>query len=135
MKHFQFGPSLDQLKASSHRQIDVAAGDVRLRFITDAPGQDAVYQEKRREAEALQVDPELPLDATPHLTAEATAFGVSRTDKAFEVMAQASSWAQVSALIEARRLMAKAAVTASTTAQDVRNAAAVDWTDIINLGA
>lgn len=133
MHHFKFGPSLDTLKASNLRSIDVAAGDVRSRFITDAIGQEAVYQEKRREAEALQADPELPLDATPHLTAEATAFGVTRTEKAAEVMAQATLWLNVSAMIEARRLSAKAAVSQATTASDVRAAAAVDWTDIINL--
>lgn len=127
---FDIREDLSALKAKLQADIDRAAGEIRLLFITDAPGQDMIYQEKRREAEALQLAPELPPEQTPHLTAEAAAFGVTRAAKALEILAQAAAWCSVSAMIETRRLSAKAAVQAATSPSAARGAADVEWSDI-----
>jgi formate dehydrogenase maturation protein FdhE len=122
---------LNALKAQLHAEIDHEAGRVRSFFITTVAGQELVYAEKRREAEALLADPALAEEATPHLTAEAMANQVTRLAKAEEIIATATAWALVSSQIEVRRLAAKAAVSASTSAAAARSAAAVDWADII----
>ena len=122
---------LNALKAQLHAQIDREAGEVRSFFITTVAGQELVYAEKRREAEALLADPTLAEETTPHLTAEAMANQVARLAKAEEIVATATAWALVSSQIEVRRLAAKAAVSASTSAFAARSAAAVDWADLI----
>ncbi len=132
---FDIREDLSVLKAKLQADIDRGAGEVRLLFITDAPGQDMIYQEKRREAEALQANPDLPSEQTPHLTAEAAAFGMTRAEKAAEILTQAVAWTTISALIETRRLSAKAAVQAATSAMDARAAAVVDWSDVLAAAA
>ncbi|MCD2184197.1 hypothetical protein [Rhizobium sp. GN54] len=127
---FDLRDDLPTLKAELQADIDRSAGEVRLLFITDAPGQDMIYQEKRREAEAFQANPDLPPEQTPHMTAEAAAFGMTRVAKASEILAQASAWTAVSAMIETRRLSAKASVQAATSPFVARGAAVVDWSDI-----
>ncbi len=128
---FDIREDLSALKAKLQADIDRGAGEIRLLFITDAPGQDMIYQEKRREAEALQANPALASDLTPHITAEAAAFGVTRAAKALEILAQAAAWSIVSATIETRRLSAKAAVQAAISPSAVRAAANVEWSDIV----
>ncbi len=132
---FDIREDLSTLKAKLQADVDRGAGEVRLLFITDAPGQDMIYQEKRREAEALQANPDLPSEQTPHLTAEAAAFGMTRAEKAAEILTQAVAWTTISALIETRRLSAKAAVQAATSATDARTAAVVDWSDVLAAAA
>ncbi|MCV3738392.1 hypothetical protein OCK02_19480 [Rhizobium sp. TRM96647] len=127
---FDLRDDLPTLKAKLQADIDRSAGEIRLLFITDAPGQGMIYQEKRREAEALLADPDLPPEQTPHLTAEAAAFDMTRAEKATEILAQAVAWTTVSATIETRRLAAKASVQAATSAIAARTAAAVDWSDV-----
>lgn len=132
---FDIREDLPALKSKLQADIDRNAGEIRLLFITDAPGQDMIYQEKRREAEALQANPDLPAEQTPHLTAEAAAFGVARAEKAAEILTRAGAWTIISALIETRRLSAKAAVQAATSAISARAAANVDWSDVTDLAA
>lgn len=84
-----------------------------------------IYQETRREGEALQADPE----QTPHLTAWSDAFGVTRVAKAIEILAQAVAWTAVSTMIETPRLSAKASVQAASSPFLAREAAVVDWSD------
>lgn len=115
-------------------QVDKGAGQVRSLFITSIPGQDMVYLAKETEAQLIVADPGqgagVPDNETPHVTAEATAYGVSRFDKAVEILTLRQLWATVSPVIETRRLEAKDAVNAATTAPDVRAAGTVDWSDI-----
>lgn len=127
---FDVRDNLPALKMKLQAEIDRSAGQVRLLFITDAPGQEMIYQEKRREAETYLADLTLAPEETPHLTAEAAAFGVTRSAKALEIIAQAAAWTSVSALIETRRLAAKANVQAAVSTLAARAAGKVDWTDI-----
>jgi hypothetical protein len=130
---FEVMEDLSEVKSKLHASIDKRAGEVRLLFITDAPGQDMVYQQKRREAEAYLANPSIDPQEIPHIAAEATAQGVSLSDKATEIIGQSSMWATVSAVIEARRLTAKSAVTSATSCAQAQAAANVDWSDISSL--
>ena len=88
-----------------------------------------IYQETRREGEALQADPDFPPEQTPHLTAGSDAFGVTRVAKAIEILAQAVAWTAVSTMIETPRLSARASVQAASSPFLAREAAVVDWSD------
>lgn len=119
---------LDTIKAELCAKVDAEAGQVRLRYITDAPGQQMVYQEKRREAEEY-----LSLGAsaiTPHLVAEAQLLGITVDAMAQQVLQASIAWASVSPTIETTRLAAKAAINASTTVAAARAAANIDWSSL-----
>lgn len=128
---------LDQLKAGLHAIVDEAAGQVRGIFITTVPGQEMIYLQKRREAELILADPQqganVPDAETTHVTAEALRHGVTRFEKAVEIITMAYQWAYVSAPIEDLRLAAKEAITNATTAAAAEAAANVDWSAILAL--
>lgn len=105
-------PTLQALRREAHDRIDAAAGAARLRYITDVPGQSAVYLAKLDEAHMLLANP----NGTPgpHLAAEAAATGVTPAALAAQVEALGSAWlGTVSPAIEAARIGGKAAVTAA----------------------
>ncbi len=103
------------------RRIDAAAGEARLRYITDVPGQQAVYMVKLEEARALLADP----NATPgpHLVAEAAARGITALAMAEMVDDLASVWTGVlSPAIEAARMAGKLAVDGASDEDEVETA-------------
>lgn len=105
------------------RDIDRVAGEIRERYITDVPGQQAVYMEKRAEAAtyiaAHAMDPVTAVPG-PHLAAEAAATGSDALSVANAVMANASTWLSLySPAIEAARISGKAAVQAAETELEV----------------
>lgn len=100
-------------EADAHASIDAAAGAARLRFITDVPGQQAVYLLKLQEARALLADPQTP---APHIAAEAAATGQPALATAQSIVDRANLWNVVlSPAIEGARLGGKAAVSAAAT--------------------
>ncbi|MGN6549769.1 MAG: hypothetical protein ACTHJ3_07740 [Pararhizobium sp.] len=121
---------LTAAKAAALAAIDASAERLRGNWITLGAGQSMVYLEKRREAEMVSANPQIPEAEVPSIAAEAAHDRVSLLDKAAEVLTQAYAWSQVSALIEVRRLGAKAAVDAATHAQEIAAAARIDWSDI-----
>jgi hypothetical protein len=109
--------TLGGMKWQAHRDIDEAAGQARLRHITDVPGQQAVYARKREQAAAYlaavaadpQADP-LPTPG-PYIVAEAAALGVTAAELAANVVEIATLWEDtLSPAIEAQRISGKAAV-------------------------
>lgn len=105
--------------------IDHAAGQARLRYITDVPGQQAVYLLKLSEAEAYVAAYALDTNATPgpHLAAEATATAATAISVAEAVVALATLWnTQLSPAIEGARMGGKAAVAAAATVEAVESA-------------
>lgn len=121
--------TLTTRKASAMRQIDLEAGAARLRYITDVPGQQAVYVTKRDQAAAylaaVAADPAAdPLPAPgPYIEAEAAALGVTPLSLASEVMAIATLWEDtLSPVIEALRIAGKAAVQAAGDEEGVQAA-------------
>jgi hypothetical protein len=97
-------------------QVDEAAGVARRRFITEVPGQQAVYMMKLAEARAVAADPGA---AAPHIHSEAAATGCTAVEVAAAVIARADLWnAVLSPAIEAARIGGKAAVSAAALAGD-----------------
>lgn len=98
------------------RDIDDAAGRARLRFITDVPGQQAVYMVKLQQAQAYTAAVALDAQATvpPYIAAEAAATGQTAAQVAANVIALAAVWnEQAGPAIEGERMGGKSAVTAA----------------------
>lgn len=94
----------------AQRDIDNKAGEVRALYISDPTGQQAVYQTKLAEAQALLAAPESA--PGPHIAAESTRRGMTAAALAAEVAALGALWLQtVSPAIEAERVGSKQDIT------------------------
>lgn len=103
-----------QTRWYAHQAIDAEAGRARLRYITDVPGQQAVYAVKLREARDWLAVP--VGNPGPHLAAISAAMSSTPSSVAQDIVAANVAWAEnVSPSIEAARLAGKAAVTAAAT--------------------
>lgn len=120
-------PDLETTKADALRRIDASAEVYRLQFLTAGSGQAMAYQQKLVEARAKIANPSIADVEIPHIVAEAAATGMSKADKAAQIVATFEAWQVLSAGVEGKRAAAKIAVEAATTAADVAAAAAVDW--------
>lgn len=114
-----------QAKTAAKARIDAAAGRVRARYLTVAPGQEATYQAKAAEADAY-VSAGRPADtsAYPILTAEAQARGIDVSQLADLVRETRDQWVQLAAVVEALRIGGKLAVDAAVDHDAVEAAAA-----------
>ncbi|MFZ5544410.1 MAG: hypothetical protein ACOZJZ_12690 [Pseudomonadota bacterium] len=125
--------ALDDAKAQAHAQIDQAAGAARLRYITEVPGQQAVYLRKEEQAREFKAAG-YPAEAVPpYVAAEVNAMpeGTTPQQAADTIIAIADQWQlTLSPLIEQERLKGKRAVTAATTLAAVQ-AAALAATEIL----
>lgn len=90
-------------------QINGAAGQTRLEFITDIPGQQMLYQAKEQEAAAYLAESPAPVDlsAYPLMAAEVGPGLTALTplDLAQTWLAMANQWRLVAAAIENVRLL------------------------------
>ena len=114
-------------KWEAQRQIDEAAGAARLRYITDVPGQQAVYMVKLQEATAYLVAHGLDDQATvpPYIAAEATSVGMAPVLVATQVVQLGTLWnEQLGPAIEGARLGGKRAVQDAATVEAVAAALA-----------
>jgi hypothetical protein len=101
-------------KHLAYRDIDRVAGEVRMRYITDVPGQQAVYLTKLAEARALISAP--TSSPGPHLVAEAALLNTTPGALAITIAAAGDLWVGVlSPAIEASRIAGKAAVEGAQT--------------------
>jgi hypothetical protein len=129
---FEKFANLDAEKLRLCMEVDTECGLMRARFITTIQGQDMVYLQKRQEAELIVADPEMGdgiSDAlTPHVTSEAAKYGVTRFEKAVEILTVAQQWATISPLIETLRLSIKDQINAAGSVPAARAAAVIDWT-------
>ncbi|MDO9094428.1 MAG: hypothetical protein Q8R98_09685 [Rubrivivax sp.] len=117
--------SLATRKYFALRDIDDAAGEARLRYITDVPGQQAVYLVKLQEAQAYLVahtaDP-LTAVAGPHIAAQATRTAKSALVVAQEVVDTGGLWlGTMSPAIEAERMAGKEAVADAQTSEELES--------------
>lgn len=128
--------SLHRYKSKAKGRIDQAAGDARVKYITEVPGQQAVYQIKREEALAYLagvVNGAPTLTAGPHIAAEAAARGITALATAQIVADLAAVWTgTLSPAIEAARMGGKIAVDA---AADEAGVDAAESAARSNLGA
>ena len=128
---FNVPADLTRERMEAQAYVDRLIGQARSLFITVIPGQEAVYALKLREAELIAADLDqganVPEGETPHITAEAAEDGVSRFEKAAEILTRDQHWKVGSRMIEALRRSAKAALAAAKTAPEIRAAAEIDW--------
>lgn len=112
-------PTLLAMALAAKRAIDTAAGDARLRYITEVPGQQGVYIRKLAQAQHYLVAGE-EADVPVYVSAEARALGVTATEAATRIATIAEQWDSVlSPAIEEYRIAGKAAVDAALAAQDL----------------
>lgn len=132
------GGSFADLKAALARRVDHEAEACRAQFITLGAGQALVYEQKLREANEISAntyyDAELGENVTtvqpaevPNLAVEAADLNVSLIGAASAVLTAAYQWAQLSSLIESKRLTAKRAIADAATPEAARLAAVVSW--------
>lgn len=125
-------PTLAARQADAQAAIDQAAGAARLRYITDVPGQQAVYLRKLEQAHAWLAEP--VGDPPPYIAAEAAATGETPTAAAEAILAIATAWdEQLSPAIEGARISGKRAVSAATTAAEVEAALAAAISTLDNI--
>lgn len=105
---------LDKAKAKSSKVIDDCASEARARYITVGAGQDAVYIEKEKQAQAYK-DASYPADETGYelVTAQKNADSSSSTEAADYILATASGWKIIAANIEELRISYKNQINAA----------------------
>lgn len=106
----------------AHAQIDATAGQVRARFITTVPGQEATYMLKREQATQFKA---AGYQGTPpsFIAAEVAATGKTAKDVADAIIFMANIWENdLGPRIEAFRIAGKEAASASQTKQGVNSA-------------
>lgn len=115
-----------QAQAQALEHIDQAAGAARLRYITEVPGQQAVYLSKEAQARQFKAAG-YPVDAVPaYVAAEVQAMGEGATPQlaADSILVIADRWqGELSPRIERERLKGKWAVQAAGTAAAVQTSA------------
>lgn len=115
--------SLDVTKQLMKNKVDKWAGETRLLFITEAPGQQMTYSEKADEASRWFENGQ-PSDVSeyPFLSTESASTGKTVLQLATEFTNNAALWKQIGSAIEGSRMKAKNAIDAL---QDVDSAVAV----------
>lgn len=107
--------SLSELQGIFLAEIDSAAGDARLRYITDVPGQQVTYLRKADQAVAYLAGG-CTGTAPPYVAADAQALGVTAEQAARQIVAVSELWDnQVGPGIELARRAGKLAVAAAAT--------------------
>lgn len=105
---------LASFPARAAAEIDAKAGEVRKRYITSVPGQDATYLLKERHAEAYKAAGYA--GAVPAMIqAEAAATGLSAQAAADSILAERDAWLTKAAQIEQARRSGKISVVAAAT--------------------
>lgn len=114
---WKYYETLEELKAQAVLDIDAAAGSARLKYITDVPGQQAVYLIKLQQAEAYLLDNSV---VGPYLEKEAEVLNSSLLEAATQVTATANYWNNVvGPSIEGTRRRNKIALDLATTAEEI----------------
>ena len=109
----------------AHRRIDIAAGEARLKYITDVPGQQAVYMAKLQQARDYRVAHALntAVPVPPYIAGEAARMQVSAIVAAEAVDAIGTYWNDVlSPQMEYARLSGKDAVSTAAAASSTSDA-------------
>jgi hypothetical protein len=114
--------ALAELMNSSLRIIDRVAGQVRMRYITSAPGQAETYQRKEQQAREWLASGFAGV-APSFIAAEAQALGVQPQVIAQEIIDTADLWSNVKGpAIEAARRAGKVAIQSATTIEAIEAA-------------
>lgn len=119
--------NLDVLRAYLAANIDAQAEQVRQQFLTPGAGQGMTYIRKEMEARAWMVDNQA---ATPFLTVEAAARGMTLAELAAEVIQLADAWVSIGSTIEGLRMGAKTTIARAVTFGEVVLASEVEWAKV-----
>lgn len=111
---------LEKAKKRAKEFIDNCSCDARARYITVGAGQDAVYIEKEKQAQAYK-DASYPADETGYelVTAQKNADSTSSTQAADYILATASGWKIIAASIEELRISYKNQIDAAVDVNSV----------------
>jgi hypothetical protein len=113
------GPSLDALREAAKSAIDAACGEARLRYITSAPGQEAVYIIKAQQAAAFEASGYAGT-VPSFIAAEAQATGLTPQATAERILTLEALWVgQIGPAIEGARVGGKDAVSAAVSADTI----------------
>lgn len=125
---WKYTETLAEIKQQALTDIDAVAGNTRLRYITDVPGQQAVYLIKLEQAKAYLQD----VNATvPYIVAEAEVLNVSLAIAAQQIVDRANIWNNVvGPQIEGIRRKNKLAIEAATNAEQVYSIRALNLTEL-----
>lgn len=121
---------LEALKANAILSVDRGAERFRMNFITPGFGQVMAYQQKLDEARAKLANESIADSAIPHVVREADADGMTKTEKAQQIVDTFTQWQQLSAGIEGLRMGAKKAILEADSTESVNAAATVDWSSL-----
>lgn len=108
-------------RAKAVAQVNQMIGDTRLLFITDIPGQGAIYAEKEAEAiDYLSHDPE-PTDLTPYpfIDQEMIATGMTGYECAQLFLNMAALWRPLGAQLEGLRIGYNQQINAALSKPDI----------------
>lgn len=111
---------LPQLQKEHVDLVNKAAGETRVKFVTDVPFQEAAYQMKEADVRRYKADG-YPVDLAtyPFVASEANATGLTPQQAADAIILQADQWMGLSAMIEGLRRKATVDITAETNWQQV----------------
>lgn len=113
---------LDLYKAEAAKTVKSVVGNARLNYITDLPGQDAIYQAKENEATAYLAATSPTLADYPLLNAETGITAPTATELANLWITMAQQWRSVAAQLEAARMIANASIGSATSVAEVEAA-------------
>lgn len=127
-----FGLDFETYRAQSIKALDTDAEAFRDRFITPGSGMAMTYLTKLREAESFLANTEISAFETPHITAEAEIDGMTRMEKATQIVVTAYEWTNLSARIDALRIVKKKAIEAATTPAEIRTILQFQWDSVLD---
>ena len=129
---FSAKPNFTVLTTMLCQKIDAQAGELRMRFITDVPGQAQTYERKEREARTWTAgDDAVHPELYPFMIAEAQARSIGVAEVRAQIMQQVDALTPIAARIEAQRVAAKAAITAAAALPGILAAAQIDWNAVV----
>lgn len=104
----KFVENVASFREFAKARIDILAGEVRSKYLTIAPGQEATYVSKEAECRQFKADG-YPEDLGPYLwvQAEMDATGFTAQEAADAVIFQADQWKVLGSMIERTRLKGK----------------------------
>lgn len=123
---------LEKLTAISY--INAVSGNVRRKYITDLPGQEALYLRKESEAKAWVVDPNPSEQDYPLISAEIGITAPSGNEVAQIYLNLAAIYVQAAAHLETARFGYIALVEAASTVEDVQVAKVQFTTALAQVG-
>jgi hypothetical protein len=116
------GPNIAWHKGKALASVRDHVGTARRAYITDLPGQDAIYQAKEVEAKAYIDDPSPDMADYPMLDAETGITAATSTELANLWITMGTQWRSIAAQIEAARMTANSAIGNAATVADIEAA-------------